>query len=112
MLVDIYGRGMGVRENPAESMKLVRKAADQGDARPLSALAWHYGKPGPEQDLVASYALATIAGERERRFQQAAPKVAKDMSDEQIQVAERLANRLRAQGAVVSKEIAQARRPD
>ncbi|MBI4997191.1 MAG: sel1 repeat family protein [Rhodocyclales bacterium] len=105
MLADIYARGMGVRENGAEALKWFRRAADQGDARSLSALAWHYGKPGPEQDLVASYALGTIAGERDPRFQEIPPKVAQDMSDEQIQVADRLANRLRARGAVVSVEL-------
>jgi uncharacterized protein len=105
MLAEIYSRGMGVMENHAEALKWHRLAADQGNAGSLAALAWHYGKPGPEQDLVASYALETIAGERDPRFLQTPPKVAKDMSDEQLQVADRLANRLRAQGSVVSVEL-------
>lgn len=107
-LVDIYRNGMGVRQDHAEALKWTRLAADQGDPDCLAALAWHYGKPGPEQDLVASYALETVAGERGAHAPKAA-KAAKDMSDEQIQAAERLANRLRAQGAVASKELKQAR---
>jgi TPR repeat protein len=105
MLGEIYGRGLGVREDPAEALKWFRRAADQGDPGSLSTLAWHYRDPGPNQDLVASYALDTVAGERDPRYRQGEPKAASDMSEEQIEAARALADRLRAPGAVLSKEL-------
>lgn len=106
MLGEAFGKGLGVMENHAEALKWFRLAADQGSPRAMAALASNYLGRGPLHSAVLAHALDTVAGERDPAFGETAAKAAKQMTDDQLEAARALAERLRVPGAVVSKVIA------
>jgi len=106
MLGEAFGKGLGVMENHAESLKWFRLAADQGSPRAMAALASNYLGRGPLHNVVVAHALDTVAGERDPAFGETAVKAVKQMTDDQLEQARALAERLRVPGALVSKVIA------
>ncbi|HEY5701133.1 MAG TPA: tetratricopeptide repeat protein [Gammaproteobacteria bacterium] len=92
----MYGLGLGVGQNYAESVKWYRKAAAAGDPRAQSNLGFMYGTGrGVPQDYIQAYAwynVASASGEDTARKNRDA--VADRMSPSQMEQAQKLSTKL------------------
>ena len=92
----MYASGQGVEKDSKEAVKWFQKAADQGNARAQYVLGFMYAEGrGLMEDNVTAYAWCNIAaanGDANGKIWK--PKIAKEMTPEQIAKAEALAKEM------------------
>ena len=88
----MYARGLGVQQDFKEAVKWYRKAADQGYAKAQYKLGVMYDNgEGVLEDYVTAYAWWNIAAANgSKSAEDNKPKIANDMTPEQIAKAEDL----------------------
>ena len=92
----VYANGIGVPEDDKEAVKWYRKAAEQGGVYAQVYLGYMYvNGEGVPEDLVTAYAWYNIAAANGSKIAKGnKPKIAKDMTPEQIAKGEALAKEM------------------